>query len=102
MVSWQVTNPFSEEAATISLDVENGNQFAKAQIEGSDEVISDLQSYLLFSSGAFGHSIDLKDTTAFDIDAALKASDNPFEIAVIEGGEIVSSYDPGIPEGSIV
>ena len=102
MVSWQITDPFSEEAATISLDVENGNQYAKARIEGGDGIVSDLRSYLAFSSGAFGHILDLKSTTAFDIDTALKASDNPFEVSVISGGEIVSRYDSDTPEGSIV
>jgi hypothetical protein len=99
MVRWTIIDPFSEDTADVSLDVDNGNQPGTPAITGTKNLIKDIKSYLSFSSGAFGHQLSLDTTTAIDMDAALRSPDNPFSVEVSEGRSIVADYDPGIPEG---
>jgi len=99
VVRWTVTDPFLEGYVYISLNVVDGNQPEKPVISGNKTLIDYLKLYLRLSSGAFGHQISLDITTAIDMDAALRSSNNPFDIEITEGRGIVASYDPGIPEG---
>jgi hypothetical protein len=99
MITWQVTDPIDDESAVISLDVEDGNQYGKAEMEGDKPLINVIEGYMLTASGAFGHRINLDSVSAIDLDYALRSSYLAVEIT--EGKEIVESYDPGIPEGAL-
>ena len=99
MITWQITDPIDDESATISLDVEDGNQYSKAEMDGDKSLLNVIEGFMLTASGAFGHRIDLENVSAIDLDYALRLS--WLDVEITEGEEIVADYDPGVPEGAL-
>lgn len=88
----------------LSLDVSNPNQYAPLKIEGGDDRSRSVLDFIFSSSagGAFGHTFNPRSTTAIDLNYVLNAeAQDLFDVELVEGEDLVKSYDPGIPEGSV-
>lgn len=85
------------------LDVNTPNQSAPLQIEGGSQEKKDLVIDMIRRSyGAFGHTMTPNSMTAIDLDyVANNYLAYEFTTAIVEGAELVETYDPGIPEGAI-
>ncbi len=101
MIKYQVTDDVLR-IINIELDADTGNSFASIEITGDADLKAIVEDILATSYGAFGHSIGSNATSPIDLDAALKSPNfDTFAVELIEGFELVSSYDPGIPEGAV-
>lgn len=78
------------------------NQRSKIVCKGEDGPVKTLQESLSFNFGAFGHRIgDV--TSPIDLDVALKTLEKNkqiFNLKILKGSELVSVYDPELPNGS--
>jgi|GEM_PF-2044325 len=90
-----------EDEVIVSLDVKDPNEIAPIKYEGEAYLIKSVRLWLEKEDGAFGHIIGDR-TCAIDLDAAMHSDAmQQFEPELIEGGELVKSYDPGIPDGAV-
>lgn len=87
---------------TIKLDSDKPNIAAPIQIEGLEVFVEDVRRILRTATGAFGHLIG-EGTTPIDLHAAISNSSElaEYEPKIIEGEDLVKSYNPQIPKGSI-
>lgn len=88
----------------ISVNSTDSNESGRVVYEGDESAVQILRHYLGLSYGAFGHTLNPELTTPIDMDAALKSPEisEIFGTAeIIEGGDLVKTYDPGIPDGSV-
>jgi hypothetical protein len=85
------------------LDVSDGNDFAETQWSGPDHRIESVKRYLNNAHGAFGHLIDADCTSPIDLDCAIAKIPQLQDVhpQLIEGAELVASYDPDLPEGAV-
>lgn len=92
---------FSRKQASVSLDVNDPNDYAEQKWEARNAMAIDiLKRNLDRASGAFGHLLsDI--TTPIDLYYALFTNLERFSPVVVEGAELVEVYDPGIPEGAV-
>ena len=89
----------------VSVDSNNPNASEKISItvgdEGDDRFVPIIREWLEHEYGAFGHIIGTH-TTPIDLDAAMHSRDSKkFRPEIVEGQELVKSYDPGIPKAAI-
>lgn len=100
MLSYKL-NDFMNREITVSLAVNSPHETAEIIYSGDNFLTAHIKEILSLSIGAFGHSIG-SSTTAIDLNAALKSDRfKEYKVELIEGGELVKSYDPGIPEGAV-
>jgi hypothetical protein len=86
----------------LSLESTSKNQPAPLKIEGSPEKVAQVRELLDGAYGAYGHIFDIEITTPLDLYFAAKNYLNTeFTPIVVEGAELVETYDPGIPEGAV-
>ena len=86
---------------TVSVDSADPNKSGKVAYEGDESAVKLLKHYLGLCYGAFGHVLNPEMTTPIDMDAALKSREisEIFGAAeIVEGGDLVKTYDPGIPD----
>ena len=81
----------------VSLDSSSGNARSQINYEGADS--TELRSLVSRMTGAFGHLIG-EYTTPIDLHCAF-LNQGELLATLIEGKELVKSYDPEIPEGSV-
>lgn len=81
------------------LPVDNGNESSPILFVGDPMLEWRVNSYLETAFGAFGHRISPSSVNAIDLHAALNQS--PFTVTILEGEELVKTYDPEIPEGAM-
>lgn len=92
---------FIDREITASIAVNSPHETAEIIYSGDEFLAQQVKEVLSLSIGAFGHLIGSK-TTAIDLDAALKSDRfKEYKVQLIEGEDLVKSYDPGIPEGAI-
>lgn len=85
----------------VSVDSTNPNRASAISYSGNPEVIAEIQEWLTYEYGAFGHSIG-NNTTPIDLDAAMHSKEaKQFKPKIVVGAELVKNYDPGIPEGAV-
>lgn len=90
-----------EASVEVSIAVDDGNKTGIIEYEGDADIVELLRDLLAFEYGAFGHLIGSA-TTPIDLDAAMKSPAlAQWQPELIEGAELVASYDPGIPEGAV-
>ncbi len=81
--------------STVNLKTEDPNAMGKPSFRGDSRISLFVKDYLSTEGyGAFGHAIDLNDTSAIDLDYALSAS-TLFSTERTEGD--LEDYDPDIP-----
>jgi hypothetical protein len=87
-----IKEPFN---VRVFLRAEDPNSWGDVQYTGKwAEVV---KAKLRSSTGAFGHIFDPDNTSPIDLDYALKTS---FPGRIEVKGELIKSYDPGIPKGA--
>jgi hypothetical protein len=91
---------FNDET-TVSLFVTDGNESNEQVWEGDEFAVQNYRFLLQNAYGAFGHSFDTEFTTPIDLHYAVMSNLADFNPQVVEGAELVESYDPGIPEGAV-
>lgn len=92
---------FSSGLASVSLSVDDGNESAPQEWEGDPGLIGWFRSRLGDTYGAFGHLFDTEFATPIDLHYAVFSTLVDYEPVVVEGAELVKTYDPGIPDGAI-
>lgn len=86
---------------TISLDAASPNERANIVIAGDESLKTIISDILSRSYGAFGHTIG-EVTSPIDLNSALlNSAFSDFAIELMQGKELVSSYDPLVPEGAV-
>jgi hypothetical protein len=83
----------------VSLYVANGNESAKQNWEGDS--VKSFRFMLQNAYGAFGHTLGTEFATPIDLHYAVFSNLADFDPQVVEGAELVETYDPGIPEGAV-
>lgn len=86
----------------LSLESATKNQPAPLKIEGNPQNVARVRELLDGAYGAYGHIFDIEMTAPLDLYFAAKNYlDTEFTPLIVEGAELVSDYNPGIPEGDI-
>lgn len=83
----------------VTIKAEGPNSSGKITYEGESFNKKLVIFRLSGASGAFGHSFYPLSSTPIDLDFALKQTFGKEDIEVL--GEVITSYDPEIPEGSV-
>ncbi|OKH14834.1 hypothetical protein NIES592_08125 [Fischerella major NIES-592] len=83
----------------VSLNTKYPNERALLNYEGDSSTISNFRQFLENAYGAFGHTIG-QATTAIDLHYAM-SNQQQFEARLIEGQDLVTKYDPEIPDGAV-
>lgn len=97
MFHYIVTNMATQETAIALLDTTDPNTIAPLALEG--DAAPALKVALNRAYGAFGHTFDVEQTTAIDLDYALFTL-NGWQAESV-GDSQVEGYDPGIPAGAV-
>ena len=84
----------------ITLDTTVPNEPVNAIYEGESQRIDFVKSEIDDSYGVFGHRVSSKSITPIDLHKILFTSLADFSPEILEGKEIVSVYDPDIPQGA--
>lgn len=87
--------------ASVSLYVSNGNEPGQQNWEGDEFIVKSYRFLLRDAYGAFGHSFDPEFATPIDLHYAVFTNLADFNPQVVEGAELVETYDPGIPDGAV-
>lgn len=91
---------FSDET-TVSLSVTDGNESGKQNWEGDEFAVKGYRFMLQDAYGAFGHTLGTEFATPIDLHYAVFTKLAEFDPQVVEGADLVETYDPGIPEGAV-
>ncbi|MBO3459960.1 hypothetical protein G7B40_040245 [Aetokthonos hydrillicola Thurmond2011] len=83
----------------VSLNVNSPNERALLTYEGDQDVVSGFKEFLENAYGAFGHTIG-QATSAIDLHYAM-SNQQQFQARLIEGQDLVTKYDPEIPDGAV-
>ena len=84
---------------SVVLDATRPNQPAEIRYSGREQAVRFTQQWLSMAHGAFGHVIGTETTP---IDLAYAMGQLPPELQLIaSAGDIPTSFDPGIPDGSV-
>ena len=86
---------------SVALGVDDGNESAPQEWEGDQNLIGWFKSKLETAYGAFGHLFGTEFATPIDLHYAVFSNLAVYDPVVVEGAELVETYDPGIPEGAI-
>lgn len=86
---------------TVSLAVTDGNESDEQNWEGDEFAVKGYRFLLQNAYGAFGHSFDPEFATPIDLHYAVFTNLADFNPQVVEGAELVETYDPGIPDGAV-
>jgi hypothetical protein len=90
-----------QESVEIAINVSYPNEKAEIQYSGDKVAIALFSKWLGRQSGAFGHLIG-QATSPIDLHCVLsKPEAKQYQPQIIEGKELVKSYDPQIPDGAI-
>ena len=84
---------------SVVLDATRPNQPAEIRYGGDSQGVQFIRNWLPLRHGAFGHLIGTETTP---IDLAYAMGKLPPELELIAAaGDIPTSFDPGIPDGSV-
>lgn len=99
MIKFQINS--EDLAAYVQLDSERPNESKEINYSGDSLLVEKIRNHVYGSYGVFGHLIK-NVASPIDLYSILSRLDSKvFKIKVLEGSEMVNSYDPGIPEGSL-
>ena len=88
-------------AVTVSLFASDGNESAPQEWDGDEDIVKAYRFLLRDAYGAFGHSFDPEFANPIDLHYAVFTNLADFNPQVVEGAELVETYDPGIPDGAV-
>ena len=97
MIKYEVK--ISNSTVYVSLNTNSPNERALLVYEGNNNIINGFRSFLENAYGAFGHTIG-KATSAIDLHYAM-SNQRRFKVKLIEGQNLVTKYDPEIPDGAV-
>ncbi len=100
---YELTHPiFRDRTCQVSLASDDPNKGALLQFSGNGYAIERVRDILANSYGAFGHQIG-DATTPIDLHYAMNNTKNlvEYQPQLLEGEDLVRSYDPGIPPGAV-
>ena len=86
---------------SVTLSVANGNESAPQEWNGDEDIVKAYRFLLRDAYGAFGHKLGTEFATPIDLHYAIFTNLADFDPQVVEGAELVETYDPGIPEGAV-
>ncbi|MEH1789643.1 MAG: hypothetical protein V7L23_29835 [Nostoc sp.] len=85
----------------VVLNVTSGNEKSKIIYEGDLDSIAVIRNFLETSYGAFGHIIG-DATTPIDLHYAFSSKQaQQFQPKLLEGEDLVKSYNPEIPDNAV-
>lgn len=87
--------------AYLSLNTQNPNESKEVIIESTPEIKQKLDEILYHSYSAFGHIFTGLDKPQNPIDLHSALSSKFPDLIVEQGEEIITPYDPEIPEGAV-
>jgi hypothetical protein len=102
MIKYQLTDPDTDKQVFISIDSDDPDVSGAIKYSGDAELIKLLELMISSSYGAFGHSIG-DSTTPIDLDAALTIGNkfDKYNPEILEGEDLVKSYESNIPDGAM-
>jgi hypothetical protein len=83
----------------ISLNTSSPNERAVLIYEGDSSGIGNFKTFLENTYGAFGHTIG-ETTTAIDLHYTM-SNQQQFQAKIVEGQDLITKYDPEIPDGAV-
>lgn len=98
MIRYKLGNDDSE--VEVSISVDDGNKFGAVKFSGNADLVELVRSLLSNAYGAFGHGINLESCSPIDLAAAL-TSLGRFKPELLEGADLVATWNPGIPDGAV-
>jgi len=106
-MKYRITHAFGE--AILTLEAESGNDRNPVQLRpastpasaGDEITVQEIELQFFRKHGPFGHIFTPEMTSPYDLDHVLKQLPPKFTVEILEGAELVQSYDPDIPEGAI-